>query len=45
MKRAFEWAQDGDLLVCPIHVDKTDVLAWLGRLAESGWRAGAPLPE
>ena len=45
MRRAFEWAEDGDQLVCPIHVDKTAVLAWLGRLADSGWRARAALPE
>jgi UDP-N-acetylmuramyl tripeptide synthase len=45
MRRAFEWAREGDLLICPIHVDKETVLAWLGRLNEAGWRAGAPLPE
>ena len=44
MKRAFEWAQDGDLLVCPIHIDKQDVLSWLGRLTDAGWRAGADVP-
>ena len=45
MRRAFEWARAGDLLVCPIHVDKAEVLAWLGRVAESGWTPGAPVPE
>ncbi len=45
MRRAFEWARAGDLLVCPIHVDKADVLAWLGRVASSGWAPGAGLPE
>ena len=41
---AFEWARDGDLLVCPVHVDKKVVLPWLGRLADAGWIPGAPLP-
>ena len=44
MQRAFEWAQDGDLLVCPIHIDKQDVLAWLGTLTDAGWRAGSDVP-
>ncbi|MEP7002012.1 MAG: Mur ligase family protein [bacterium] len=45
LQRAFAWAQDGDLLVCPIHVDKATVLAWLGRLTASGWSVGLPLPD
>jgi cyanophycin synthetase len=45
MRRAFEWSRVGDLLVCPIHVDKAEVLAWLGRVADTGWTPGAPLPE
>ncbi|MEO8624327.1 MAG: Mur ligase family protein, partial [bacterium] len=40
LQRAFAWAQDGDLLVCPIHIDKASVLAWLGRLNASGWSVG-----
>ena len=45
VRRACEWAHEGDLLVCPVHVEKAKVLAWLGRLDEWGWRAGAPLPD
>ena len=44
LRRAFAWARDGDLLVCPIHVDKAAVQEMLGRLVASGWSAGAPLP-
>lgn len=45
MRRAFEWARAGDLLVCPIHVDKAEILSWLGRLATAGWTPGTPLPD
>lgn len=45
MQRAFAWARAGDLLVCPIHVDKADVLAWLRRVGESAWTPGMPIPE
>ena len=45
VQRAFAWAQDGDLLVCPIHAEKVEVLAWLTRLTNAGWRAGLPLPQ
>ncbi len=45
MRRAFEWSRTGDLLVCPIHVDKSDVLAWLGRVADRGWTPGTPVPD
>jgi cyanophycin synthetase len=44
LRRAFEWALDGDLLVCPIHVEKAIVLPWLAQLVASRWTAGAPLP-
>ena len=44
IRRAFAWAEDGDLLVCPVHVDKKVVLPWLGRLTDAGWIPGAPLP-
>ena len=43
MRRALSWAADGDLLVCPIHVEKAAVLAWLRELADTGWTAGVPL--
>jgi UDP-N-acetylmuramyl tripeptide synthase len=45
VRRAFAWAQDGDLLVCPVHIEKKVVLDWMARMGESGWRAGSPLPE
>ena len=45
LRLAFAWALEGDLLVCPIHIDKAEVRAWLDRLATSGWRVGAPLPD
>ena len=45
MRRAFAWSRDGDLLVCPIHVDKADVLAWLARVAAVDWVPGVPVPE
>lgn len=45
MRRAFEWSRAGDLLVCPIHVDKADILAWLGRVAAAGWTPGSPVPD
>ena len=45
LRLAVAWALEGDLLVCPIHIDKAEVRAWLDRLATSGWRVGAPLPD
>jgi cyanophycin synthetase len=44
IRHAFEWAQDGDLLVCPVHVEKKGVLSWLKQLTDAGWVAGMPLP-
>jgi cyanophycin synthetase len=29
MRRALDWARDGDLLVCPVHVSKAEVFALL----------------
>ncbi len=45
VRRAFAWARDGDLLVCPVHIDKKGVLAWLKQLTDAGWVAGMPLPS
>jgi cyanophycin synthetase len=45
VRRAFGWARDGDLLVCPVHIDKKGVLAWLKQLTDAGWVAGRPLPS
>ena len=44
VRRAFEWARNGDLLVCPIHVDKAAVLAWMSKLNDADWTPGAALP-
>ena len=45
MRRAFVWARNGDLLVCPIHVDKAEVLEWLRRVADMGWTPGTAVPD
>jgi cyanophycin synthetase len=45
IRRAFAWARDGDLLVCPIHVQKKDIQALLRRLREAQWTPGMPLPD
>ena len=45
VQRAFAWAQEGDLLVCPIHAEKVEVLGWLARLSSAGWRVGLPVPH
>ena len=45
IKRAFAWARDGDVLVCPVHVDKELVLTWLARLRDARWQPGMKLPE
>jgi UDP-N-acetylmuramyl tripeptide synthase len=42
--RAFAWARAGDLLVCPVHIEKKGVLAWLKQLTDAGWVGGMPLP-
>ena len=41
------WAQDGDLLILPIHeMDaREQVTAMLDAMADEGWRAGDPLPD
>ena len=45
IKRAFAWAHDGDVLVCPVHIDKQLVLAWLARLRDANWQPGMVLPD
>jgi cyanophycin synthetase len=42
---ALAWAHEGDLLVCPLHAERTPVLAWLDMLVAIGWRAGDAVPE
>ncbi len=44
VRHALEWACDGDVLVCPVHVERALVLALLEQLRAVGWRAGDTLP-
>ncbi len=44
IKRAFGWARDGDVLVCPVHSDKQLILEWLAQLRAAKWTPGAALP-
>jgi hypothetical protein len=44
VRLAFAWARPGDLLVLFSHAARARTLAFLDRLAEVGWQAGAPLP-
>ncbi len=43
--RAIAWAREGDVLVCPVHVEKGAVLEWLARLGAASWQPGTPLPS
>jgi cyanophycin synthetase len=45
VRSAFAWAQPGDLLVLLSHAARARTLAFLDRLAETGWRCGGPLPS
>lgn len=44
VRRAFEWAREGDVLVCPTHVEQEAVQSLVAGLQGSGWKAGMPLP-
>lgn len=46
VRRAFAWAEPGDLLVLPVHALQTreTVLAFMASLTRSGWRAGDGIP-
>ncbi len=44
VRAALLWAQPGDLLVLPTHVQKDEVEALLDALSGGGWQAGSPLP-
>jgi len=44
VRRASAWARDGDVIVCPVHIEKQAVLALLARMRETGWTPGMPLP-
>ena len=45
LRRAFAWASDGDVLVCPMHVEKRRILVWLAQLRDAKWTPGMTLPE
>ncbi len=44
VRRALRWALPGDVLVCPVHVEKEAVLSLLERMRDTGWSPGAALP-
>ncbi len=44
-RRALAGAEAGDLVVLPVYTERARVLGFLETLRESGWTAGAPLPE
>ena len=44
VRAAFAWAQPGDLLVLLSHAARARTLAFLDRLAATGWRPGDALP-
>ncbi len=44
IRHALQWARDGDVLVCPVHIDKEVILELLEQLRETRWRAGEVLP-
>jgi UDP-N-acetylmuramyl tripeptide synthase len=41
---ALTWARPGDLLLLPVHSERTRVLALLERLRQVGWQPGTSLP-
>jgi hypothetical protein len=45
VKKALNWAKDGDLLVLLLHDDRKPTMDLIEQLQQSGWRAGEPLPE
>lgn len=44
IRKAFAWARDGDVLVCPVHVEKAAVLMMLERMLAAAWKPGTGLP-
>jgi cyanophycin synthetase len=40
VRHALEWARPGDLVVLPIHQERSEVLALIERLRRDGWQAG-----
>jgi UDP-N-acetylmuramyl tripeptide synthase len=45
VRSAFAWAREGDLLVLLSHAARARTLAFLDRLAETGWQPGDALPR
>lgn len=41
---ALDWARPGDLLLLPVHSERTRVLALLKSLVDQGWQPGSRLP-
>lgn len=41
---AFEWAQEGDLLMLLCHDDRGPILEWITQLQAQGWQPGDALP-
>ncbi len=44
IRRALAWSRPGDVLVCPVHVEKQAVLSLLAQLRAQEWTPGAALP-
>ena len=45
VRKALEWAREGDLLVLAVHQERRAVLQLLAGLTENAWKAGEPLSE
>ena len=44
VRAALVWVRAGDLLVLPLHSQRTEVLSLLEKLSGAGWTPGASLP-
>lgn len=45
VRRALQWAREGDLLLLTVHAEREAVIALVERLAANGWAPGTALPE
>lgn len=45
IRKAFEWAREGDVLVCPVHFEKASVGTLLQHMIVAEWKAGDALPR
>jgi UDP-N-acetylmuramyl tripeptide synthase len=45
VRHALAWARPGDLVLLPVHAQRDEVLALMGRLVGGGWWGGEALPE